>query len=249
MFAPQDVKNYYNKFTGKYLEIYGDVIQAFRPKNTNALLEYLLKSIHIKYKSRIIDAGCGVGGPAIFFAKKRKCYIDAITVSEEQVKIAKQKVLNEKLNSFIKISEGDYHNLTDYFDVDAYDGVLFLESLGHAENPEKVIHEAYKCLKRGAYIYIKDFFIKKVDNIEHQKKIDKVIQNMNYSYSYNTLDLNNTISSIRSNNMEILFIKKFDFKDDTTIRAKFEASLNMDIFEGIPEFYPAEWLEIKCIKV
>ena len=249
MYTQSDVKKYYDTYTRKYMDIYGDVIQAFRPKRTKTLLNYLIKSIGIKYHHRLIDAGCGVCGPAIFFAKEKKCFIDAITISDQQVDIAQKKIHDANISKYVQVRDGDYHLLSSYYTPLSYDGVIFLESLGHATNPTLVLQEAYSCLQNGGFIYIKDFFIKKVNNPSHQAKIDKVIQNMNNGYSYNTLNLTDTIDALRAMDMEILYIKKFDFADDTTIRAKFETALNMDIFEGLPEFYPAEWLEIKCIKV
>lgn len=33
-YSPQQVQAYYDQFTDSYMEIYGDVIQAFRPSDT-----------------------------------------------------------------------------------------------------------------------------------------------------------------------------------------------------------------------
>ena len=68
----------------------------------------------------------------------------------------------------------------------------------------------------------------------------------NQNYCYNTLQLEPILKALRANDFEIEFVKKFDFKDDTSIRAAFETDQNMDIFEGYEAFWPAEWLEIKC---
>ena len=105
-----------------------------------------------------------------------------------------------------------------------------------------------KFLKPGGYIYIKDFYRKEVGDAELQQKIDKVINNIDKHYSYNTLRLAEVITALRYCNLEIQFIKKIEFADDTSIRAAFETHLNIDIFEGMPEFFPAEWLEIKVVK-
>lgn len=48
---------------------------------------------------------------------------------------------------------------------------------------------------------------------------------------------------------KIQFIQAFDFRDDITIRSIFENKNKIDIFEGQPEFFPADWLEIKCLKL
>jgi hypothetical protein len=54
--------------------------------------------------------------------------------------------------------------------------------------------------------------------------------------------------ALRSAGYEIEFVRKFRFRDDIGIRFRFEHQAGIDIFEGKPEFAPAEWLEILCIK-
>lgn len=243
------VELYYNKFTDHYLKIYGNVIQAFRPKSTKKLLDYIAESSGLKRGDYILDAGCGVCGPAIYFAKKYNIKIAAITISSVQVEKAKETISLQNLTSKISVEEGDYHYLTKQFKQNSFDSIFFLESLGHSQNPTLAIEEAYKVLKPNGFIYIKDFYKKQVDNQDLQLKIDKVIGNINEAYKYATLDLNTVIMALRRQGFEIEFIKKFDFKDDITVRYNFEKELNIDVFEDLEEFWPAEWLEIKCKKV
>jgi ubiquinone/menaquinone biosynthesis C-methylase UbiE len=247
-YSPVDVRDYYNAFTRKYLNIYGDVIQAFRPKKEKDLLNYIAVSSGLKWKTKIVDAGCGVCGPARYFAKKFNSEIDAITISEVQKEEAEKKIRQDHLEKNIKVVCGDFHQLTSYFEPENYDAVYFLESLGHSNEPGNAIKEACKILKKSGYIYIKDFYKKEVSDPAEQEKINKVIGNMNKHYCYNTLDLLEVIRALRNEGFIIDFIKKFDFKDDTKIRANFEKDMQIDVFEGLPEFAPAEWLEIKCIK-
>jgi cyclopropane fatty-acyl-phospholipid synthase-like methyltransferase len=235
--------------TQSYLEIYGDVIQAFRPSHKKDLLYYLAKSSGLKRGMHILDAGCGVGGPAVYFAKEFRVNVDGITISPVQVQEANMRVRAEKVEKSVAISEGDYHHLSDYFKAAAYDAVYFLESLGHSNNPDMAIREAQSVLKKGGYIYIKDFYRKISNDAAQQARIDRVIGNMNKHYSYNTLDLSDVLHSLRIAGFEIIFIKRFDFKDDIGVRFEFERVNQIDIFEGMDEFWPAEWLEIKCIKI
>ncbi len=75
-----------------------------------------------------------------------------------------------------------------------------------------------------------------------------MIGRVNQHYLYNTLDLNNTITSLREAGFEIDFISKFRFSDDISARSAFERANQIDLYEGQPEFRIAEWLEIKCKK-
>lgn len=244
----RQVKVYYDKTTRKYLDIYGEVIQAFRPKREKDLLNYICVSSGLGWKTKILDAGCGVCGPARYFAKHFNAEVDAITISAVQCEESEKRNRDVKLDKQIRVTCGDFHQLTEYYPRNHYDGVYFLESLGHATEPERVIREAYAVLKPGGYVYIKDFYKRNVLDQEEQLKIDRVIANMNRHYVYNTLDLLTVIRALRESGFLVGFIKGFDFKDDTRIRAHFEKEMQIDVFEGLPEFAPAEWLEIKCLK-
>jgi ubiquinone/menaquinone biosynthesis C-methylase UbiE len=246
MSTPKDVEQYYDSTTGTYLKIYGEVIQAFRPSSESKLLAYLKNSIGFKKGQKILDAGCGVGGPAIYFASKCNVKIEGLTVSGVQAQMAYEKIAKKKLQAKVNVMKGDFHQIASIYPKAEFDGAIFLESLGHAENPIQVINEVAKVIRSNGFIYIKDFFKKESEDAVFQDKIDTVIQRMNESYCYNTLRLLPILEALRANDFEIEFIKKFDFKDDTGIRAAFENDQKIEIFKGMQEFWPAEWLEIKC---
>src|SRR4051812_44070053 len=75
----KDVGAFYNEQTENFLRIYGKVIQAFRTKNVNTLLDHQIKEIGLSTDMNVLDAGCGVCGPAIYFAGKTGARIEAIT--------------------------------------------------------------------------------------------------------------------------------------------------------------------------
>jgi cyclopropane fatty-acyl-phospholipid synthase-like methyltransferase len=244
----QKVAAYYDEWQEKYNAVYGNIIQAFRPGNADALMEYIAQSIGAKQGQQIIDAGCGIGGPATWLAENKGVQVNGVTISAKQVSEANEYIKSKGLTDKVKIEQGDYHEMGSRFENGKYDGVLFLESLGHSGNPAVAIKEAAKLIKPGGFVYIKDFYRKTPDNAQQQARIDKVIDNINRLYSYNCLDLNNTIDALRKEGLEIDYIRKFGFKDDIGIRFEFESRYGIDIFGGEPEFTPAEWLEIRCIK-
>ena len=245
---PEVVGKYYDEWMEKYQQTYGDVIQAYRPSDVGKLLDYLINSIGITDGEKVLDAGCGVGGPAIHFAQKKDIEVDGLTISAEQQRTAVGKVKESGLENNIQIIQGDYHHLSDYFEPATFDKVLFLESLGHAENPKAVVEEANKVLKPNGIIYIKDFFFKTLKDEQVQQEVDRVIQSMNENYCYNVLDLPELIYNLRNVGFQIDFIKRFDFESDVSVRATFETAFGIDHYENGNEFVPAEWLEIKCLK-
>lgn len=240
--------NYYDTFQHGYNEIYGDMIQAFRPTDTDELMKAIVSGADLYEGLWVLDAGCGIGGPAIWLASKLNMQISGVTISAMQVAEAQSKIKAADVSDRVQIIKGDYHQLSDLFKDHLFDRVLFLESLGHSGEPDKVISEAFAVTKPGGTIYIKDFYYKEPNNRDFAQRISKVIANIDKAYSYNTLNLPDTIRSLRAAGFEIEFIRKFNFKDDISIRFEFEKKFGIDIFDGEPEFAPAEWLEIKCIK-
>jgi len=244
--SQKKVSEYYNQWTPAYRETYGDVIQAYRPTDESDLLNYILNSSGIVEGQSIVDAGCGVCGPAVFFAKNRSIQIEAITISSVQKKDAEIKVMTAGLEQRINVIEGDFRTMHLQTKKEK-DGVLFLESLGHSSKPQLSIRASYNVLKEGGFIYIKDFFTRESADCANQERINRTIQNINREYDYCVLDLQLTLSYLRKAGFVIDFVKRFDFESDVEIRKAFEDKHNISVFEG-GEFVPAEWLEIRAIK-
>jgi ubiquinone/menaquinone biosynthesis C-methylase UbiE len=152
-----DVVEHYEKFTPIYHEVYGEVFQAGRPHIIEELLAHEMNSMNLIDGQRLLDAGCGVGGPSIWFAKQRNVTIDAITISPTQLGLAREAVAQAGLTDRIKVQIGDFHKLEEQFPVNTFDGVFFLESICHAESYRRVLASARKVLKPGGFVYIKDY--------------------------------------------------------------------------------------------
>ena len=142
-----------------YCATYGDVIQAYRPTNIDDLLAHELAASGIADGMTVLDAGCGVGGPALWFARRKDIFVEAITISGVQAEWAKAAVASAGLSQKIHVQQGDYHQIDRLFPAAHFDRVLFLESLCHAEDYKRVLAGARHVLKPGGQIYIKDYVV------------------------------------------------------------------------------------------
>jgi cyclopropane fatty-acyl-phospholipid synthase-like methyltransferase len=191
------VDKHFTALNKRYLNVYGDVIEASRTKDPKELLAYLAESAGMKDGMKLLDAGCGVCGPARFFAARYDVAIDAITATSVQAEIAEQKNREENLSSRIKVMRGDFHFLTSYFQEGSYDIVYFLESLCHSYDIHKVIDQVYKVLKPGGVVYMKDWFL--VDRLKNRDKAlyAMVKRRINEFYSFNFKDGINELEEVR----------------------------------------------------
>jgi cyclopropane fatty-acyl-phospholipid synthase-like methyltransferase len=209
-----DVGDFYNQYNDKFLQVYGDIIQAFRTQDVSILLDYQIDAMQLKEGMKILDAGCGVCGPATYFSDKTGVLVDAITISEEQVKRAQEKIIDKKLEEKVRVRNGDYHQISSVFPSEEYDVVYFLESFGHSPYHEKAMDSAWDVLKPGGLLYIKDLFKRLPLVPEHGPKIDFEIAKINEAYRYNVADLNFILDHARKKGFIVAAVKTIDLKMD-----------------------------------
>lgn len=155
----KDVENYYEEWTDRYVEL-GNVWQGLLTKNVKDMIYYIAKTIGIEDGMKVLDAGCGVCGPAIILAEKYDLQIEAIANSNKQVSYAIQNIEKSNLKGTINVRKGDYHELDKYYPQSEFDVVFFLESLHNSCHPKQVIQSAKNALKPKGILYIKDVYRK-----------------------------------------------------------------------------------------
>ena len=249
----ESVGEFYNQQTDNFLKVYGEVIQAFRTTDINTLLDYQIEAIGFEDGWKVLDAGCGVCGPARYFASKKNISIDAVTISQDQVDKSNLYIDKEHLKEKVKVHLGDYHHLSKQFPQNTYNAVYFLESFGHAHNHLQVIDESWEILKPGGTLYIKDLFIKEGAFEGHQEAIQKEVENINKAYRYNIADLYQVIKHLRKKGFIVSTIKTIDLKleefENLTISNDFQELTGINKIENLKEYvFPVDFFEIKCYK-
>jgi len=93
-------------------------------KNENDSLEtaqdnkinHLIKKLNLKPNQKVLDIGSGWGSLAIEIAKKTKCEVTGITLSENQYKYSLNKVKENNLENQVQFKLADYRSLNEKFD-------------------------------------------------------------------------------------------------------------------------------------
>ena len=230
-----EVGKYYDNWTDKFIKSgYKNVIQAHRSENIEETLDYIIKSAGINDGMHILDAGCGVCGPAIYFAAKKNITVDCVTNSKVQKEIAEKEIEKNNLSHRVKVHHMDYHQLEKLFAEKSFDLVYFLESYGHATGQTRLLKGVHRVLKLGGSIYIKDYFAAETyDNNYKNLRMALGIKNMNKVYRYNMADLYHTIYTLRHLQMQLIKIQRpsFGWDNDKTLM-DFEIANGINLFEG-----------------
>jgi len=247
VFKPEQVAAYYDKWTQLYMETYGDTIQSCRTANLAELHKYTMTAVHMQHGQRILDAGCGICGPSIFFAKELDIKIDAVTVSPEQARIARERITQENLANKITVHCKDFAQSDELFAPETFDTVIFLESLGHSDRPDEVVKKMYNLLKPGGMIYVKDYFISESERVSAEK-IAQVINTINTAYCYNTQQLPELITSLRKAGFILDWIRNPDYAKDWRVVFEFEKRSGFDSWGGMEKFSQSEIFELRFHK-
>ncbi len=246
--SPEQVGVYYDEWTPRYRASFGNTFQACRPTETADLHRYILESAGIRDGERILDAGCGVCGPSIYFAAQRNITIDAITVSKVQVVAARLLIAEAGLSEKVTVHLGDFHKLHERFPEATFDRVLFLESLSHAADPVGPLRSVFGVMKPGGTVYIKDFFLKEYANIDQQQRVLETVERVDRAFALRTPRVQHTVSVLK----EIGFIEErvgpVGFRNDITMWADFNKAHNFDLYGGAQPLEWSDWLELRFAK-
>lgn len=133
-------------FTHKYDRFESSFDEAIRRH------EYHLASMlgPLKTGSKVVDVGCGIGGPARNIARfyEKTVNISALTLNPYQVQRGNELCAEQNLDKQVTLYQGDFMEAP--FDDNSFDAAYAIESTCHAPDRVGVYSEIYRMLKPGA---------------------------------------------------------------------------------------------------
>jgi len=109
---------------------------------------YLASMMNIRAGMRVLDVGCGVGGPAREIAQFTDAQIIGLNNNQYQINRATKYTADAGLDN-VTFVKGDFMNLAEQFGENYFDAVYAIEATVHAPSWEGVYGEIFKVLKPG----------------------------------------------------------------------------------------------------
>ena len=109
--------------------------------------EFISDKLGMKEGDKVLDCGCGIGGPYRTIAKYSGADITGISINNYQVKRANQINTSQNLHSRVRSVQGDFMKLP--FADNSFDHVYAIEATCHAPNRVGVYSEIFRVLKPG----------------------------------------------------------------------------------------------------
>lgn len=177
----EEIKRYYRQsnwlykhiwYAGKSLGLHFGFADGVTKNHTEALInqyKYVIDKGEIKRGMRVLDAGCGVGGAAIYIAQKTGAEVVGITLVEEQAAEANGNAGAANVSKLTKFVVGDYTKTG--FEPNSFDLVFGIESVCYAEPKASFLKEAWRVLKPGGKLVVTDGYRRRGVNGQIDRQI------------------------------------------------------------------------------
>mmetsp|Transcript_21927 Transcript_21927/g.36324 ORF Transcript_21927/g.36324 Transcript_21927/m.36324 type:complete len:344 (+) Transcript_21927:131-1162(+) len=107
----------------------------------------LVSKMGVKAGQKILDVGCGVGGPARSIARFSGAHIVGLNINDYQIKKGEKHGAYYKLDYLVSYKKGDFLHIP--FADNTFDGVYEIEATCHAPDKVPVYEEIFRVLKPG----------------------------------------------------------------------------------------------------
>lgn len=152
----EGVAHHFDQHCALYERTYGPFLQTLQPSNVDDYMFHAMDAMHLQNGMSVLDAGCGICGPAVWLAQHRDVHITGVTLGASMARRAVERVAEAGLADRIEVVEGDFHRLPEYCAPGSFDRVIFMESFGYAQSVEAVLAGVRHVLKPGGCLYLKD---------------------------------------------------------------------------------------------
>ena len=136
-----------------------------------ARLEHMVASrLALQAGMRVLDAGCGIGGPMRSIARSHGASIEGATINAYQVERARTLNAQHKLDGSCSVVLADFTQLPHASS--SFDAAYSFEAICHAEQRERVLRELARVVKPGGLIAGTDWCLTEAFNAqdaEHQR--------------------------------------------------------------------------------
>jgi O-methyltransferase StaMB len=116
----------------------------------------------LKARQLVLDAGCGIGAPALHIAERYGCEITGVNISREQVRQGRQLIEERRMSHRVRIMRGDVRALD--FPDGSFDAIVCLEAAGDIcvteRDKDRLVGELHRVLRPGGHVGFSDLALR-----------------------------------------------------------------------------------------
>lgn len=120
---------------------------------------YLALRSNIKPTSKVLDVGCGVGGPMRNIQQFTGADITGVTINEYQVRVGNQYCAQKGIDDKCRLIQGDFQKLPEKFKAGTFDAAYAIEATCHSPDRKVCFSGVNHCLKKGGLFVGYDWIV------------------------------------------------------------------------------------------
>ncbi|KAL6718286.1 Delta(24)-sterol C-methyltransferase [Lecanora helva] len=131
---------------------------------------YLAHMMGLREGMKVLDVGCGVGGPAREIAKFAGVNIVGLNNNDYQIDRATRYAAKEGLSQQMSFTKGDFMHMS--FPSESFDAVYAIEATVHAPSLEGIYSQIFRVLKPGGVFGVYEWLMTEAydnDNAHHRE--------------------------------------------------------------------------------
>ena len=112
----------------------------------------MIEQLELREGMRVIDVGCGVGGPMRRVARESGATVVCINNNEQQLEKARRRNVEARLDHMAEYVKCNFMDMS-AIEADSFDAGYAMESTCHAPDKERAFAEIFRVLKPGALFW------------------------------------------------------------------------------------------------
>lgn len=116
----------------------------------------MAERITLRAGERVLDAGCGVGGTAMWLAQQYRVHVVGIALPATQIARARRYANERGIEQLVEFEQQDFRHTT--FPPASFDVLWAQESVCHAPDKREFVAEAFRLLKPGGRLIVLEYF-------------------------------------------------------------------------------------------
>jgi len=126
---------------------------------TDNLIDMLVDRFDFSETTRVLDVGCGIGGPARYLANRHKFQLTGFSTSQEGIERARQATEEAGFSDRLSFEVRDA--LDNKFPSESFDSVMLLEMSHLIRDKPKLLFESTRTLKVGGVVSLCDLTLRR----------------------------------------------------------------------------------------
>ncbi len=114
----------------------------------------LAESLAVSPSDHVLDIGCGIGGPARYFADRFGCHATGIDLTDEFCSVARHLTRALNLEDRVRFEQGDALNMP--FDDETFNGAYSMNVSMNIADKDAFYREIYRVLRPGAWLALSE---------------------------------------------------------------------------------------------